>query len=300
MNMGALSRAAGAFWERLRRGSAEGGAVVRPEGIGLALGGGFSRGIAHVGVLRVLERERIPVRWVAGVSAGSIVAAGFAGGADSRQLEAVARSMKFKDVAGWGWSKLGMVASHRMEDFLRRALPVHRFEEMRVPLSVVATDLMTGEAVIFGGNGEIFPAVRASCSYPGLFQPVQHEGRFLVDGAISMEIPAKALRDMGVVPTVSVALPPPLVSAEPSSVFSVVNRCFQIMQRRTEAYWRAYSDVVVTPDVRGVGWDDFGQVSRLIEAGMEAAEKALPAIRGVMGGAMRGEMAGLSSVAVER
>ncbi|MFN7934664.1 MAG: patatin-like phospholipase family protein [Bryobacteraceae bacterium] len=277
MNINALSKAAGAFWGRLRtNGSA------RPAGIGLALGGGFSRGIAHVGVIRVLEREGIPVRWIAGVSAGSIVAAGFAGGADSRHLEAVARSMKFKDVAGWRLSKLGVVASHRMEEFLRRALPVHRFEDMKVPLSVVATDLSTGDPVVFGREGQIFSAVRASCSYPGLFQPVQHEGRFLVDGAISMEIPAKALRDLGVTPTVSVALPPPLVSPDPSSVFSVVNRCFQIMQRRTEAHWRAHSDVVLTPDVRGVGWDDFSQVSRLIEAGMEAAERALPAIRGML------------------
>ncbi|MBS1825884.1 MAG: patatin-like phospholipase family protein [Acidobacteria bacterium] len=277
MNINALSKAAGAFWGRLRTNGA-----ARPTGIGLALGGGFSRGIAHVGVIRVLEREGIPVRWIAGVSAGSIVAAGFAGGADSRHLEAVARSMKFKDVAGWRLSKLGVVASHRMEDFLRRALPVHKFEDMKVPLSVVATDLSTGDPVVFGGEGQIFSAVRASCSYPGLFQPVQHEGRFLVDGAISMEIPAKALRDLGVTPTVSVALPPPPVSPDPSSVFSVVNRCFQIMQRRTEAHWRAHSDVVLTPDVRGVCWDDFSQVSRLIEAGMEAAERALPAIRGML------------------
>ena len=80
----------------------------------------------------------------------------------------------------------------------------------------------------------------------------------------------------------SVALPPPVVAPEPSSVFGVVNRCFQIMQRRTEAHWRAHSDVVLTPDVRGVNWDDFTQVERLIAAGMEAAEKALPAIWGLV------------------
>ncbi len=278
MNIDALSKAAGAFLGRLRTVPQP----TRPTGIGLALGGGFSRGIAHVGVLRVFERESIPIRWVAGVSAGSIVAAGFAGGADSHQLEAVARAMKFKDVAGLRWSKLGMMASHRMEDFLRRALPVHSFEQMKFPLSIVATDLATGDPVIFREQGEIFSPVRASCSYPGLFQPVQHNGRFLVDGAISMEIPAKALRDAGITPTVSVALPPPRVSADPSSVFSVVNRCFQIMQRRTEAHWRAHSDIVLTPDVNGVTWDDFSQVSRLIEAGMEAAEKALPAIRALL------------------
>ncbi|MBL8178184.1 MAG: patatin-like phospholipase family protein [Bryobacterales bacterium] len=280
MAINAFAKAASAFWGRLRGVPAAG----PPAGIGLALGGGFSRGIAHVGVLRVFEREGVPVQWIAGVSAGSIVAAGYAGGADSRHLEAVARSMKMKDVAGWRLSKLGVMATHKMEEFLRRALPVHTFERMKIPLTVVATDLSTGEPVLFQGNGEIFSPVRASCSYPGLFQPVQHNGRYLVDGAISMEIPAQALRHAGPMPTVSVALPPPLVSPDPSSVFSVVNRCFQIMQRRTEAYWRAHSDLVLTPDVHGVSWDDFGQVTRLIEAGIQAAEKALPNIWALLNG----------------
>lgn len=255
----------------------------RPTGIGLALGGGFSRGIAHVGVLRVFERERIPIHWIAGVSAGSIVAAGFAGGADSHHLEGVARAMKFKDVGRWQLSRLGFVGSHKMEAFLRRVLPVHTFEQMKIPLSIVATDLASGDPVVFRDSGEVFSPVRASCSYPGLFQPVRHNGRILVDGAISMEIPAQALRESGVTPTVSVALPPPQFAAEPSSVFAVVNRCFQIMQRRTESHWRSHSDIVLTPNVNGVRWDDFSQVSRLIDAGIEAAEKALPAIRTLLG-----------------
>lgn len=272
----ALKKAAEVFWQRLSN-------PVKPvQGFGLALGGGFSRGIAHVGVLRVFEREGIPISWVAGVSAGSIVAAGYAGGSDSHQLERVARSMRFKDVAGWRISKLGLVGSERMEAFLRRALPVHRFEEMKIPLAVVATDLKTGEPAVFRGKGEVFGPVRASCSYPGLFQPVRIDGRFLVDGAISMEIPALALRELGVENIISVALPPPAISQDPGSMFAVVNRCFQIMQRRTEAHWRNGSNIILTPEVSGVAWDDFSQVDRLVEAGMMAAEKALPAIRKMM------------------
>jgi NTE family protein len=278
MNFDALSKAAGAFWNRLHASAHP----AMPVGIGLALGGGFSRGIAHLGVLRVFERERIPIRWIAGVSAGSIVAAGFAGGADSHYLEAVARSMKFKDVARWRISRLGVAASHRMEHFLRRVLPIHNFEDMKLPLSIVATDLATGDPVVFREYGQIFQPIRASCSYPGLFEPVRHNGRFLVDGAISMEIPAQPLRAAGIIPTVSVALPPPQVTPDPSSVFSVVNRCFQIMQRRTEAHWRSHSDIVIAPNVNGVAWDDFSQVARLIDAGIEAAEKALPAIHALL------------------
>jgi NTE family protein len=273
----ALWKAAQAFWSRWQGNQPAG------QGVGLALGGGFARGIAHVGVLRVLEREGIPVDCVAGVSAGSIVAAIFAGGAGSPELEEIARQMKFKDVAGWKLSKMGLVGSERMEAFLRRVLRVHRFERMVRPLAVVATDLQSGEPVLFHGSGEVFTPVRASCSYPGLFLPVRHNRRHLVDGAMSMEIPAQALHALGISRVISVALPPPQISAEPTSVFAVVNRCFQIMQRRTEQSWRRYSDLVITPQVSGVAWDDFSQVDKLIAAGVQAAEAALPAIRRMLG-----------------
>lgn len=270
----AFFKALQAFWGSLHRSEQRG-----ETGIALALGGGFARGIAHIGVLRVLERERIPVACVAGVSAGSIVAAGFAAGADSHELEQIARRLRWSDFAKWSLSRLGLITSERMEAFLKRILPVHRFEHMRLPLAVVATDLKTGEPVIFQGEGELFTAVRASCSYPGLFQPVRHQGRYLVDGAIAMEIPAPALRRMGMRKIVSVALPAPVPPAEPASMFAVVNRCFQIMQSRTEHHWRSHSDVVLTPDVSGVNWDDFNQVDKLIESGMRAAEQMLPSVR---------------------
>ncbi len=266
-----LHRAASAFWTRLNDNT--------HPGIALALGGGFARGMAHIGVLRVLEREQIPVSFVAGVSAGSIVATGFAGGATSHDLERVARSMSFRDVAQWSINKLGLVGSSRMEDFLRKSLPIHHFEKMKTPLAVVATDLRTGEPITFHSQGEVFAPVRASCSYPGLFQPVRHAGRILVDGAIGMEIPALALRSLGLRRILSVALPPAPVAAEPSSMFGVVNRCFQIMQRRTERFWREASDWIITPDVTGVAWDDFTQLDRLIAAGMKAAESMLPQLR---------------------
>lgn len=277
-------RAAQAFWGRITRNHPP--LPVRTTGgIGLALSGGFARGMAHIGVLRVLEREKIPVSWIGGVSAGSIVGAIYAAGADSRDLTAIARSMKFRDVAGWKPGRLGLAASERMEAFLRRILKVHRFEQMRTPLAVVATDLRSGEPIVFHTEGEVFTAIRASCAYPGLFHPVRHEGRYLVDGAMSMEIPAQALRELGVSNIVSVALAHAPVSHEPTSMFSVVNRCFQIMQRRTEQHWRAHSDLVIVPEVSAVTWDDFTSFDRLIAAGEKAAEQALPILERLAGGA---------------
>jgi NTE family protein len=246
----------------------------------VALGGGFARGMAHLGVLRVLEQNGVPVHMIAGVSAGAIVAAAYASGTEIDEIAAMARSMKFRDVATWTVSQLGLAASHRMTDFLRRLLRVYRFEDMRIPLAVVATSLGTGEPVIFRGDGDVLVPIRASCSYPGLFQPVRHEGQLLVDGAMSMEVPARALRAMGATHVISVALPVTGKNGEPRNMFQVVNRCFQIMQARMERDWRRFSNAVIEPGVDGMSWDCFDNCRLLVECGEKAARAVLPRILG--------------------
>lgn len=246
--------------------------------IGLALGGGFARGIAHVGVLRVFEREGIPIHCISGVSAGSIVAAAFASGATPAEIEAVARSMSFKDVARWTLNRMGLAGSERMNAFLSRLLKQTRFENMRIPLAVVASDICRGEPVIFKDRGDVILPIRASCSYPGLFLPIRHEGRCLVDGMVSMDIPAAPLRHMGATHIISVALPNP-PGFDGGNMLSVVNRCFQVMSNRTEREWRRYSDLVLQPDAAGIAWNGFISSAKLIESGERAALAALPAIR---------------------
>lgn len=245
--------------------------------IGLALGGGFARGIAHLGVLRALERGGIRISYIAGVSAGSMVAAAYASGTAVDEIEAVARSMRFRDVARWSLSRFGLADTDRMAVFLKRLLKTNRFEEMRIPLAVVASDLSSGRPVVFRDSGDAVTAIRASCAYPGLFHPVRHEGRLLVDGLVSMEVPAAAVRQMGASHTVSVALPAP-ESMDPRSIFCVVNRCFQILAIRTEHEWRQQSNVIIEPTVSRVAWDGFRSSGDLIKAGEEAASAVIPAI----------------------
>src|ERR1051325_10628527 len=153
-----------------------------PVKIGLALGGGFARGIAHAGVLEAFQRHRIPIHCITGVSAGSIVAAAYASGASPAEIARAGCSMRFGDVARWSLCRMGFVVSERMQRFLERLLKRYRFEEMEIPLGVLATDVRTGEAVGFHGKGDVVVPIRASCSYPGLFQPVRLDGRLLVDG----------------------------------------------------------------------------------------------------------------------
>jgi NTE family protein len=247
--------------------------------IGLALGGGFARGIAHLGVLRVLEENQIPVDMIGGVSAGSMVAAAYASGATLKEIEGIARLMRFQDVASWTLSFRGFADSRKMESFLQRLLKVKRFEEMRIPLTVVATCLNRAEPVIFDQHGDVLLPIRASCSYPGLFLPIEHGSQCLVDGAITMELPAEPLKRRGATHVISVYLPIEKTDQPPEHVFSVVNRTIQVMQQQMEPQWRDHTDVVITPQVASISWDDFAQIDHLMEAGAEAARKALPEIR---------------------
>jgi len=247
--------------------------------IGLALGGGFARGIAHAGVLDVFERNGIPIHCITGVSAGSIVAAAYASGASPAEIARAGCAMRFGDVARWSLCRMGFVVSERMKRFLERLLKAYRFEEMRIPLGVLATDICTGKPVCFRDRGDVFLPIRASCSYPGLFQPVRYDGRLLVDGAMSMEMPAQLARELGATHVISVHLPGQAGEKAPTNVFQVVNRCFQIMQSQTEESWRRESDLVITPDVSKIDWDGFGCGPEMLKAGEAAALAALPAIQ---------------------
>ena len=177
---------------------------------------------------------------------------------------------------------MGFVGSERMEKFLRRLLKAFRFEDMKIPLGIVATDLSTGDPVLFRDTGDVNLPIRASCSYPGLFQPVKMGDLLLVDGAMSMEVPAIVARKLGATRVVAVHLPMQGAAAPPSNMFQVVNRSFQIMQKRMEDGWRRMSDLVVVPEVTGVEWDEFASATKLIEAGERAAEAAMPQIRSWM------------------
>jgi NTE family protein len=278
------ARAVGSFFSALRAPRRNGFPLAlanppAPPKIGLALGGGFARGVAHAGVLQVFERSGIPIHCITGVSAGSIVAAAYASGATPNEIARAGCAMRFGDVARWSLCRMGFVVSERMKRFLERLLKSYRFEEMRMPLGVIATDLCTGDPVHFRDKGDVFLPIRASCSYPGLFQPLRYDGRLLVDGAMSMEIPAALARELGATHVISVHLPAQAGDRPPSNVFQVVNRCFQIMQTRTEESWRKDSDLILSPDVSKIQWDGFDCGPEMIRAGEAAALAALPQIR---------------------
>src|SRR5882724_4646837 len=164
--------------------------------VGLALAGGFARGIAHLGVLRVLREAGIPVDCVAGTSVGALIAAGFCAGASLDEMAKIGACTSFADFGRWTPSWLGLATNQRMEKYLARFTPVKTFEELQIPLAIATTDIAAGISVYYS-HGPIAPPLRASCAYPGLFVPIQFEGRTLVDGFLTAPVPVEGTLLLG-------------------------------------------------------------------------------------------------------
>jgi NTE family protein len=247
--------------------------------IGLALGGGFARGLAHIGVFKVLEEEKIPIACVAGTSVGAVIGAAYCSGMSAAELSEMASVVRFRDFARWTISRYGFASNERMVGFLKRVLKVRTFEELRIPMAVTATDFISGEGVVFR-SGQLIEPVRASCAYPGMFLPVQIDGRLLVDGMLAHTVPTVPLRKMGANHVIGVYLRSHWCDATgPRHVFEVISQCFSIAQEQMSGLWRAAADSVMEPDVAGFGYDSFERATELIAAGEAAARAAMPQIR---------------------
>jgi NTE family protein len=260
--------------------SAKGGLVApHVPAIGVALGGGFARGMAHIGVLKVLEEEGIPIRLVTGTSVGALIGASYCSGLSLEELEKVAHSCRFTTFARWTVSRYGFASNDRMVAFLTRTLKVKSFEELRIPLGVTATDFNTGQGVVFH-SGSIIDPVRASCAYPGMFLPVEIRGRYLVDGMLSHPVPTRPLRDMGAERVLAVHLKGTWAKGgAPRHLFDVIGQSFAIAQDAMSSLWKDAADIVVEPDVAGFAYDDFKRAGELIYSGEVAMRQAMPEVR---------------------
>ncbi len=247
--------------------------------LGLALGGGFARGIAHVGVLKVLEEEQIPISYIAGTSVGALIGAAYCSGLSPAELEEVATQVRFKHLARWTLSRYGFASNQRMIGFLTRILKVKTFEELRIPLAITATDFSTGEGVLFQ-SGPLIDPVRASCAYPGMFLPVKIEGRLLIDGMLAHTVPTRPLRQMGAERVLAVHLKGKWNRNDgPRHLFDVIGQCFAIAQDMNSTQWKQAADLVIEPDVNGYKYDAFEHSAELVRAGELATRAALPEIR---------------------
>lgn len=282
-----IARSLKAFKEELSRRS---GQVIDPTPppaaplpprprIGIALGGGFARGMSHIGVLKVLEEEKIPIDYVAGTSVGAVIGAAYCSGLSAKEMAETAGLVRFKDFARWTISRFALCSNDRMQGFLERLLKVHSFEKLRIPLAVAATDLTTGQGAVFK-SGSLIDAVRASCAYPGMFLPVNLDGKLYVDGLLGYPVPAKPLREMGADRVIAVHLKARWVSGKgPRHIFDVIGQCFSIAQDRMSALWKQYTDLTIEPDIGGFGYDEFQRSPEMVAMGEAAMRQALPRVR---------------------
>ncbi|HUE57742.1 MAG TPA: patatin-like phospholipase family protein [Candidatus Udaeobacter sp.] len=248
--------------------------------VGLALAGGFARGIAHIGVLRVLREASIPIDCVAGTSVGALIGAGYCAGSSLENMEKVGSATSFADFGRWTPSWLGLATNQRMEKYLTRFTSAKTFEELKTPLAIAATDINAGVSVYYS-HGPLVPAIRASCAYPGLFLPIQHEGRTLVDGFLTAPVPVEGALLLGADIVIAVYLESGTVE-QPRTFTDILSRAFNILQRHSDLAWRTQADVIIEPDVKLFVWDDFSKTPDMIAAGEAAALAALPQIRAAL------------------
>ena len=250
--------------------------------IGLALSGGAARGIAHVGVLRALAEHNIRVDCVAGTSAGSLVGGALASGMPLSDIENIGRTMRWRDIGRMTVSRLGVQSNERMEEYLRQRLPVTRFEDLPMPFAAIATDLNSGDAVVMRDEGDVPVAIRASCASPGWYVPVtDQQGRQLVDGGLVAIIPSAAARALGadIVIAVDVNAEGAKFLGAPHSVFGIILQSMMVVQRTVSQQALQVADLVISPRVGHIRWDEMGRGKELLAAGYEAGLESIEAIQ---------------------
>jgi len=250
----------------------------RPPRIGLALGGGAARGFAHIGVIQALEENGIKPDLIVGTSVGSLVAALYASGRNGAALEALADSMDESAFTDWAFPGRGLIRGEALARYVRERTAGRQIEQMRVPLGIVATDLDSGQGILFQ-NGDPGVAVRASSAVPAVFQPVRIGTREYVDGGLVAPVPVRYARQMGAELVIAVDISAVPDGNATGDAMRMLLQTFAIMGRSINSFELREADIVLRPKLIGVAGADFSARKRSILAGREAALAQLASLR---------------------
>jgi NTE family protein len=249
--------------------------------LGLALGGGAARGLAHLGVLKVLEEAGLRADYVCGTSAGSIVGALYAGGYSWDEIVEVTRTLDWADIVKPVFPKMGLVRADRLEKRLDALLGDRTIEELAIPFRAVTVDLVQGEQFVFD-SGPVARAVRASSSIPGVFEPVEFEGRVLVDGGLLNDVPIDVCKAMGAEFVIAVDLNSDVAQGKaPENIFNVLLYSFAVMARECKqlhAGDRTRDVRIVAPHLADFNYYNLKRLDELIHRGETAMAEAMPEI----------------------
>ncbi len=247
--------------------------MLRPR-VGLALGSGGLRGFAHIGVLKVLAREKIPIDMIAGCSIGSLIGALFCVGMDPETMCKLGRHLKRSHWLDFVVPKMGFVAGDKLLEIVRLLTKRQSFEQLKIPLAVVATDINQGREIVFQ-TGDIAAAVRASISIPGIFVPYQIDNLLLVDGAVLNPTPIHVVRKMGADVVIAVDLVHSNSVCNLNNLFDVILQAIDIMERELFRQRQHSCDLLIQPELSHIPPSDFEAIDECIVAGEIATEAAL-------------------------
>jgi len=250
----------------------------RPPRIGLALGGGAARGFAHIGVIQVLEENGIKPDFVAGTSAGSLVAALYASGKNGAELGALADSMDESAFTDWAFPGRGLIRGEALARYVREQTSGRHIEQMRIPLGIVATDLDSGQGILFQ-VGDPGVAVRASSAVPAVFQPVRIGTHEYVDGGLVAPVPVRYAKQMGAELVIAVDISAAPDGNATGDAMRMLLQTFAIMGRSINSFELREADIVLRPKLANVSGADFGARKRTIQAGRDAAQAQIASLR---------------------
>ena len=247
--------------------------------IALVLGAGSSKGFAHIGVLKVLEMNKIPIHMVVGTSVGSAVGSLYAYGYDAFQLQRISFSIQKGDIVDFilPLPTNGFIRGEKLEEFINKTLNNTPMEKLKIPFYAVATDIQNGQEIVFS-RGNTGQAVRASCSIPGIFRPVQIEDRMYVDGGVVSPIAVDAARRLGADIVIAVDISSEVDRTKPESTIATIFQAFDIMYSKLGQIQLPRADVVIRPKVGYIGSSDFSKRQEAILEGEKGAMEALPQI----------------------
>jgi NTE family protein len=249
--------------------------------IAVVLGAGAARGFAHVGVLKVLESNKIPVHMVVGTSAGSFVGSLYAYGFNAFELQKLSFAIERDDIIDLTIPDNGFIKGEKLEGYINYILRNTPIEKLKIPFYAVTADVQNGREVIFG-SGNTGTAVRASCSIPGVFMPVTISGRTYVDGGVVSPLAVDAARRLGADVVIAVDISSDLDSTVPKGTIETILQSISIMQSKLSANQLAKADVVIKPKVGSIGSSDFTKRHEATLEGEKATLEALPKIKEIV------------------
>ncbi|MCP8970262.1 patatin-like phospholipase family protein [Ectobacillus ponti] len=254
---------------------------MREPKIGLALGSGGAKGFAHIGVIKVLREAGIPIDMIAGSSMGALVATFYAAGCNVERLYKLSQLFKRKYYLDFTVPKMGFIAGKRVKEMIRVFTYNRNIEQLDIPTAVVATDILTGEKVVFT-EGPAAPAVRASIAIPGIFVPERIGDRLLVDGGVIDRIPVSVVKDLGADIVLAVDVSPTKVQGEVTSIYDVIMQSIEIMQHELVHHRQTASDLMLHPAVEQFSSRAFTNIEEIVRVGEEEAEKHIETIRSLI------------------